>query len=130
MDIFQQYATNETTEVEGSWQDVGDARFLVARSGNRKYIKKLIKLAERNKKTLDRKDDEADKLSDSIMIDVLAETILLGWEGVSFKGAPMLYSVENAKILLAVKDFRKIIGELSDDFESYKADKEEAEVKN
>ena len=130
MDIFEQYATNETKEVEGTWQEVGDAKFLVARSGNRNYTKKLIKLADRNKKALDRKDDAADKLSDSILIGVLAETILLGWEGVSFKGAPMDYSVENAKTLLGVKDFRKTVMELADDFESFKAREESDQVKN
>lgn len=126
MDIFAEYATDDALENEGTWMELGDAKFLIARSGNKNYTRKLSKAVERHKKQLDRKDDAADKLSDQIMIDVVAETILLGWEGVSFQKAPLVYSVDNAKKLLAIKDFRRQIMELADDFEAFKV-KEEAE---
>lgn len=121
MDIFSEYATNDNLENEGTWVEVGDAEFLIARSGNKKYVRKLTKAVDRHKKLLDRKDDAADKLSDEIMVAVVAETILLGWKGVSFKGAPMAYSADNAKTLLAIKDFRRQIMELAEDFDAYKA---------
>ena len=121
MDVFDSYATNDNLENDGTWVEVGDAKFLIARSGNKKYVRKLTKAVDRHKKLLDRKDDAADKLSDEIMIGVVAETILLGWEGVSFKGAAMAYSVDNAKTLLGIRDFRRQIMELADDFDAYKA---------
>ena len=78
LDIFAQYATDETLEENGTWFPVGGgARVLVARSGNRKYGKMLTKEVERNKKALDLNDDAADKLSEEIMIAVIADTILL-----------------------------------------------------
>jgi len=54
------------------------------------------------------------------MIDVMAETILLGWSGVSFKGVDMPYTLDNAKTLLAVKDFRKHVAGLADQMDAYK----------
>lgn len=121
LDVFNEYATKEHLENDGTWVELGDAKFLIARTGNKRYVRKLSKAVDRHKKLLDRKDDAADKLSDQIMVDVIAETILLGWQGVSFKGETMPYSLENAKTLLAIKDFRRQIVELADDFDAYKA---------
>ena len=121
LDIFAQFATDETLEENGTWFPIGGgARVLVARSGNRKYAKLLTKEVERNKKALDLNDDAADKLSEEIMIGVIAETILLGWEDVSFKGELLEYNVANAKKLLAVKDFRKAIAQFADDVSAFK----------
>ena len=121
LDIFAQFATDETLEENGTWFQIGGgARVLVARSGNRKYGKMLTQAVERNKKALDLNDDAADKLSEEIMISVLAETILLGWEDISFKGEVLEYNVANAKKLLAVKDFRKAIAQFADDVSAFK----------
>lgn len=130
MDIFEQYATDETKEVEGTWVDDGDAELLIARAGNRRYTKKLLKLYDRHKKALDRKDDAADALSDNILIEVLSETILLGWKNITLKGEPLPYTPENAQKLLAIKDFRKRVMDLSDDFDAYKVKEEADQAKN
>ena len=121
LDIFAQFATDETLEENGTWFPVGGgARVLVARSGNRKYAKMLTKLVEQNKKALDLNDDAADKLSEEIMVGVLAETILLGWEDLSFKGKALEYNAENAKKVLAIKDFRKLVAQFADDVSAFK----------
>lgn len=125
LDIFAEYATNDTLENEGTWMDLGEAKLLIARAGNANYVRKLSKAVDRHKKQLDRKDDAADKLSDKIMIDVIAETILLGWEGVAYQGKPMTYSKDNARNLLAHKDFRRQVMELADDFDAFKLKQEE-----
>lgn len=130
MDIFNTYAVDETKELNGTWMPLGDSKFLVARAGNKAYVKLLGKEVERNQKALDAKDDAADALSDRIMIDVLVQTVLLGWENVSYQGKPLEYSKENAKMILAHKEFRREIMKLSDDFNAFKAAKEEEEVKN
>ncbi len=130
MDIFSTYAVDEVKEQSGTWMDVGDSKLLIARAGNKAYVKMLSKQVERNQKSLDRKDDAADALSDKIMVDVLANTILLGWEGVSYKGEVMEYSVANAKTLLTHKEFRREVMKLADDFNSFKLQQEVEEVKN
>jgi len=121
LDIFARFATDETLEENGTWFPIGGgARVLVARSGNRKYAKLLTREVERNKKALDLNDDAADKLSEEIVIGVIAETILLGWEDVTFKGKALEYSVANAKKLLALKDFRKTVAQFADDVSAFK----------
>jgi len=130
VDIFSTYAVDEVKEQSGTWMDVGDSKLLIARAGNKAYVKMLSKQVERNQKSLDRKDDAADALSDKIMVDVLANTILLGWEGVSYKGEVMEYSVANAKTLLTHKEFRREVMKLADDFNSFKLQQEVEEVKN
>lgn len=128
LDIFSQFATDESLEDNGTWFPLGGgARVLVAREGNRNYGKKLSALYERNQKALELKDDAADALSETIMIEVLATTILLGWENVSFKKAELSYSVENAKKLLAVREFRRQIAKFAADVDAYKVKEEAAQ---
>jgi hypothetical protein len=131
MDIYREYATDDTKENAGVWKDVGDASFLVARGGNRAYSEMLTSLVEANQRLLDLPTPESKKLSEEIMIGVTAKTILLGWKGnVAFKGAALSYSVDNAKLLLGVKDFRTLIGQFSSDFNSYRVEQEATDAKN
>jgi hypothetical protein len=122
LDIFAQYATDETLEENGTWFQIGGgARVLVARSGNRKYGKMLTKEVERNKKALDLNDDAADKLSEEIMIAVIADTILLGWEDVTLQGARRWSTAPpTPSKLLAIKDFRKAVAQFADDVSAFK----------
>lgn len=130
LDIFAQYATNEIAENEGTWVEHGDAKFLVARAGNRQYVKMLSNLVDKNQKLLDKKDEAADNLSDKIMVDVLASTILMGWENVGFKGEQLEYSAENARKLLSIKDFRQEVLKWANDINNFKAQEEAEAVKN
>ena len=130
LDIFAEFATDETAETEGVEMEYGDAKLLIARSGNKNFARKLSKLYERNQKLLDRKDDAADKLSDTLMIDCIAETILLGWSGIGYQGKPLDYSLTNAKTLLAHKDFRRKVMELAEDIDAFKVKQEAEEEKN
>lgn len=126
LDIFAQFATDESKEEAGVWVEIGeDAEILVARAGNKKYGKMIAKEYEKHKKLLDLKNDASEAKSEEIMIEVLAKTILLGWKNISFKGEDLPYSLENAKMLLAVKDFRKLVAGYADDTEQYKAQVEE-----
>lgn len=131
LDIFAQFATDETKEEDGVWVELSDdAAILVARSGNKKYSKMIAREYEKNKKILDGKNDVADAKSEEIMIEVLAKTILLGWRNIQFKGEELPYSLENAKMLLKVKDFRKLVGGYADDSSAFKMLAEEEVVKN
>jgi len=132
MDIFKAFATNLTAEEEGVEIKIGpDAYITVARAGNKKYSKKLTTLFDENKQLLETGTQEADDMSDELMIDVIATTILLGWRGLDFKGKEDLpYSVEHAKEMLAVKDFRKLVMEHAMKVEHFKAGVEDGVLKN
>jgi hypothetical protein len=120
LDIFKKYATDESLENNGTWRDIGSgAKLLVARSGNKAYARALAKSYEQNRAALDLGDDSADAKSDEIMSDVIARTILLGWENVEYKGKPLDYSVVNATMLLKIRDFRRLVMTFAEDQESY-----------
>lgn len=130
LDIFDHFATDESAETNGTWVPLGGAKFLIARSGNSKYVKLLSQEVEKNQKLLEVKNDEADKLSDKIMITVMSETILLGWEDTAYQGKPLPYSKENAIKLLSHKDFRRWVAAQADDIGNFKAKLEDDQVKN
>lgn len=128
LDIFQKYATDESLENNGTWREIGGGtELLVARTGNRAYARLLAKLYEQNRQVLDVGDEVADAKSDDIMIEVIAKTILLDWKDLSYKGKDLGYTVENAKMLLKHKDFRRQVVTLSEDQESYRAREEKAQ---
>ena len=122
MDIFKTFGTDTEREEEGTWVNLGGkAKILVARAGNKKYSRMLNTLVSKNQLALDAKTDEADDLSDEIMIDVIASTILLGWEGIEVDGKPFPYSVENAKTVLKLKDFKLLVSQNSKNIDNYRS---------
>jgi hypothetical protein len=126
LDVFQSFATDEKLEAEGTWREIkGGAKLLVARAGNSAYAKALTKQFDLHQNVLQGDDQAAEDKSSEIMIDVTARTILLGWEGISYLGKPMDYSVENAKTLLKIKDFRRLVQDLAQQFDAYKVKEEE-----
>lgn len=139
LDLFSEFATDENLETGGAWFTLkepvptkGDqpgqpgTRLLIARANNRAYVKLLNKLLDEHAEQLKQDTEEADKLNEQLLVDVMAETVLMGWEGVVYKGRQLNYSKANAKMLLAMKDFRVRVMGLSSDRAAYKA-KEELE---
>lgn len=129
MDILSSFATDEKLENEGKVFPLSKtASIKVARSGNPKYVALLRqKMSEAQLDLVG--GDEADQLAESILIDVMAETILVGWKGIVEGGTDVPYSVSKAKEYLKVKDFRRKVSSLSENFEAFKL-KAEAEQKN
>lgn len=128
MDIFSTFATDEVAESEGRWFPLSKkAKVLVARTGNPHYIKALRQRMKDNQIDPEDNSDENEKLVTSLVVETMAETILLGWKGLEYKGKALEYSKENAVTLLEVKDFRKRIGNIADSAESFRLkDEEEA----
>ena len=131
-DVFKVYATDEKKENEGvEVQLGGGASITVARMHNPRFSKCILAEHEKHKAALDAlPEDGRRKLDDEIMCRVLSESILVGFAGLSFKGEPMHYSVENAAKLLAVKDFRVKVIEEASKLDNYRAVMDEADVKN
>lgn len=129
MDIFSSFATDETLENAGKWRPLSKtAKILVARSGNPKYVALLR--AKMTESQLDLSSGpEADQLAEGILVDVMAETILLDWSGLTYQGKEAPYSREMAKTFLKVKDFRKKVTAMADDFEAFRV-KQDDEQKN
>lgn len=123
IDLFSEFATDAKAEEEGVWEDYAEGvSFLIARSNNKKYARLITKAFEKNKRLLEAKNDAAEARSEEIIVDVSARALLLGWKGdLAWKGEPLEYSFENAKLLLAVKDFRRWVFERAEDISRYKS---------
>ena len=126
MDIFETFATNEQLETEGKWFPLSKtARVKVARSGNPRYLAMLRD--EAREAQLDMASgEEANELAEELVTKTMAKTILLGWEGVTKGGEPVVYSNEAALEYLKLKDFRRKIQAFSDNMEAFRL-KSEAE---
>lgn len=121
MDIIATFTTDEKLEAEGKWFPLSKtAKVLVARSGNDKYMSVLRQKMKEAQIDLSA-GEEAEKLAEDVLIEVMAETLLLGWEGITQDGKPVPYSREQARTYLRIKDFRKKIAGFSDNFEAFRA---------
>ncbi len=133
INVKKSFLTDLNAEVKGAAVKFMGEKLVIARAGNPKYSRMLGTLVEKHKAELNQKDEAADALSDQILIDVMAETILLGWADGAFEddnGKPIPYSVNAAREQLAVKDFRREISKLSDDIDNFRVKQEEKQVKN
>lgn len=130
MDIFDAYATDEVAESEGRWFPLSKtAKVLVARTGNPNYLKALRERMKENQIDSDDNSDENEKLVTTLIIETMAETILLGWKGLEYKGKPIEYSRANAITLLEVKGFRTRISGIADKLESFRIRAEDEQGK-
>jgi hypothetical protein len=137
MDFHRAYATDPKAELEGKEFDWGGGvKLTIARAHNPSYTRLLASLYEKNKEALDKKDTAeelaaAEALSNKIMAEVMAKSILLGWSGpVTFKGEDLPYNTANAQKLLALKDFQNEVAKRAADFRNFRFETEEADAKN
>ena len=129
LDIFAEFATDESLENNGTWRDFrGGVRLLIGRLGNEAYSKAITREVEKNRLVLDLGGEGARKLDFDLMGIALAEGVLLGWDGpMAFKKQPMEYSRENAIKLLSVKDFRAVVVAMAQELQSYRFKEEQAQ---
>lgn len=124
LDIFAKYATDTNAEENGVEVPVGDATLIIARVGNTKYSKKLTELVKRHEVALNIEGPAADALNEKLMVQAVADTILLGWKNLGYKGEILEYSKENAMMVLGHADFRKVVMTLANDMEAYRVKQE------
>lgn len=130
MDVFASYATDEVAEVEGRWFPLDKkTKVLVARTGNPNYLKAIRQRMKDAQVDTEDQSDENEKLVSDLVVETMAETILLGWKSLTMKGEDLPYSKANAIKVLSVKGFRTRISSIADKLDSFKV-KEEKELGN
>jgi len=130
MDIKKIFSTDSKAEQEGVWVDLDKKTAIkVARSGNPKFQKLFRKLTKPYTRAM-RSGTLNDDIAEKILIQCLAETILLDWKGIEEDGKKVPYSVEKAIEYLGIKDFRDFVVSCADDFALYKAEQDEETAKN
>jgi len=147
MDIFRVFATDPAKELEGVWFPIGPAektlpdgkpdpdsvpQLLIARNGNKKHSRIVTKMVEANKTTLEMKGDPSEERGVEITVEAMAESVLLGWKNIEFDGVklPDTYSVETARKMLAVKEFRELVNRFASDYTKYRVHQDEADKGN
>lgn len=132
MDIFKRYATDEKKELSGVVHQLDSTtKITVARFGNENATALFRTLRDRHAIALASTDPKiSEKASMDNLIEVMANHVLVGWEGIEFQGKPLEYSVSNAAVLLRVNDFRDVVFNLSRDAENYRYDEIAKQEKN
>lgn len=129
-DLFEEFATDAALETGGAWVTRGTARFLIARDGNDNFTDKIAKAYAENEEALKEESLEGKELSNRLMREVLADTILLGWENVGYQKKELAYSKEAAADMLKHSEFRTWVRQESMKRNHYKAKAEEVAEKN
>lgn len=131
-DVFALFATDEKKELEGTVIPLAKGVSMkIARMGNERYQAKMVEAAEANLAAIQSLPKaEAEAFDLELHIKVMAETILVGFEGMSYKGKPIKYSVENAVKLLKLSEFRKAVVRHASRLENFLLAQEAADIKN
>jgi hypothetical protein len=131
MDIGKTFGTNESKEEQGVWvKGPGKSEFLVARQGNKKFIKLSAEVTKPHRRLIE-KGLADDSLLEDIAAEVTSRTVLLDWKGVEEDGKPLQYSNAAAKAyLLKYKDFADFIAGVSRSVQVYKDEEMKAAAGN
>ena len=130
---FNEVKVNAELGEKGVWiNHDGTTSFKIARLNNRNFQTKFNKLMQPYRRQFD-----AGKLSNDKQVDIMckamAETVLLGWKGLTDGGEPVEYSVEKAYEYLSMEgadEFRDLITAYAQDAETYREEYIETDVKN
>lgn len=135
---FTEYLTDATLEEQGVWVRLrkGDAEVLVARAGNPRHEELVRRLRKKHGRGF-RGEDLPPEIEESIALDALSKTILLGWRGIEGpipgiheEEGEVPYSTENARALLKLsRDFKLEVVQCATEMEVFRREEEEAAKK-
>lgn len=122
---FTDFQGDNLKETNGVWLEFDDAKFLIAANQNPNHRKVQTRLSKKNQRALRTGDDAA---QDGIVIEAMAEAIVLGWENINDgAGQPFSYSKENAiKLLTSTPLIREFCAMESMRLSNFQDKKEEA----
>lgn len=133
LDLDQVYGFDETMARDGVkmiLDSKGEQYFVIRRIPNSDYERDLSREFRRHKKILDLETEDSEKLSQKLMAEVLAKTVVTGWKGMSLKGKKLDYNFENTvKILIAYPPLRSAILDFAQDIKNYRLTDDVAEIK-
>lgn len=132
MDIFKTFKTDESKEQDGVWVqlDDGKSRLKIARNLNARY-KAAQQLKMQRYKMAAKVKTIPDDVWNDMFNELIAETILVDWEGITRDGEPYPYSKENAlQAIGELKDFREMVMGFAADMDNFKQELDETTEKN
>lgn len=132
-DLLRRFGTNVEAEREGAWNDLGGGiRVKIARWSNQRFIRRFEELIAPHRADIDAGtlDPTVDQ---QVMARVMADTIVMDWEGIELDGKTVPYSPDQAYELLIredLKDFRADIQRRAQRVERYRTSTLKADAKN
>jgi len=131
LDLSEEFERDPKAEVEGVWENIGgDAELLIAAWENPEYMKALRSIPRSLRRRLEagRITPEEDQ---KLMAKIMAQTVLLGWKNVTYKGKDLPYTQENAEmVLVKVPRFYSLVVELAQDEQRFLLSEKEKVGKN
>lgn len=104
MSLYKMFQTNVKAESEGVTLDYGEGvkiRIARAGGGNKAYLRAVEAFARKHRRQI-QLDALSEELGRKILQEIVATTIILGWEGVTDReGKPMAFTKDNALKLFA-----------------------------
>lgn len=146
MNLYTRYKTDTLLETTGVWQDFGDTRIKLARSGNKntKYLKTFKEVMKKHNKA--NIDALSEKEQDELMAEIFIEGVITAWEvkdeksnwvsGIEMpndKGEMTVlpFNLKNAKkFLLDVPDLFTELRTTADNRKTFQKEVEETQLKN
>ena len=130
---LQDYIRDEKLESEGVWFSIDSTtRIKVARAFTQKYGKVLRNEMKPYRYALDHGMLNEEK-SSQIMAKVMAECVLMDWEGLTLNGEEVPYSTEKAYEILKdpqFRDFLRMVDEMSKDSAAFRESAMQEKAKN
>ncbi len=132
MDLAK-FRTEAALEDEGVWIELGEgARARVGRIGGRRYREAFQRHLKPYQKAA-RLGALGEAQAERILVETLADAVLLGWENLTLDGAAVPYERDRARDVLAdpaYRDFRNLIVEAANEAESFRRAAERDAEKN
>ena len=131
LDLKKEFGTDKQKELEGTWEEVGGgARILIARVGNPNFAKAFRQLPRSVRRLLDM-GSLPESQGEDLLADLMANSIILNWDGFSDEGKALPYNKANVKkMLIKYPDFREFIWQLASDRQLFQEEEEEQASKN
>lgn len=127
MDIAKRFGTDKQAEVEGVWIDMGDtSRVRLARVGNPRYedLRRRLRApyAAGGFRSI------PDDVQLQIYRRLLAETVIIDWEGFELDSEPFPFTAENAlRLITDFVDFGNFVSQAAESMETFRRAHEDAE---
>jgi hypothetical protein len=115
------FRTDEESETDGVWVTLdSSSRIKVARQGNPNY-RALFQKRLAPYRSAVRQGTLDEETAETLLCEVMAETILLDWEGIEEGGTVVAYSKKEAvRWLSSYKDFKELVTSISEEMEVFR----------
>jgi len=132
-DLEREYKTDENKEVEGEklfLDDAEESYLLVARMGNSNFKRKFEGLPRRIQIKI-QNTSLSQEQQKQYLIPLIADTILVGWQGIGIGGEELEYNRQNAiRVLRDYPDFLQEVIEFAGERGNYLPEEEHSQEGN